>query len=213
LIILGIAGVILLVLHLGTQLPPPLAPGSTPGAASQLRHTTQPAGHSFFSSVTSTLAENGTAPLSKLILQLIVIIAAASLFGSLFTRWKQPAVVGEMVAGILLGPSLFGLLAPDIFQFVFADSTLGALKLFSQIGVCLFLFVVGMELDVSHLRNKAGAAVIVSHASIVVPYLLGAMLALLVYSQFAQPGISFTPFALFMGISMSISAFPVLVRL
>jgi Kef-type K+ transport system membrane component KefB len=102
-----------------------------------------------------------------------VIIAASSVLGLIFTRWRQPAVVGEMVAGILLGPSLFGLLAPDAFQFVFATSTLGALKLFSQIGVCLFLFVVGMELDISHVRNKADTAVVVSHASIVVPYLLG----------------------------------------
>jgi len=221
LIIIAIAGVVLLVLHLGAQLPPPvaaggnstIAAGASPGVAAHATHAAQLGGNSFITSVKSTLAENGSAPLSRLILQLIVIIAASSALGSLFTRWKQPAVVGEMVAGILLGPSLFGLLAPDTFQFVFAAPTLGALKLFSQIGVCLFLFVVGMELDVSHLRKKAETAVVVSHASIVVPYLLGAILALLVYSQFAQPGISFTPFALFMGITMSITAFPVLVRI
>ena len=118
-----------------------------------------------------------------------------------------------MAAGILLGPSLFGLLAPGAFGFVFQPSTLGALQLFSQIGVCLFMFVVGMELDISQLRQKAGAAVLVSHASIVIPYFLGVAVALPLYKAFAQPGASFMAFALFMGISMSITAFPVLARI
>ena len=211
LIIIGIAGIIFYMLHLGNQLPRPVP---TVPAKSELAAHPMPAGSSsFVASVKSSLGENAGSPLSRLILQLIVIIAASSVVGSLFTRWRQPAVVGEMVAGILLGPSLFGLLAPDAFQFVFATSTLGALKLFSQIGVCLFLFVVGMELDVSHVRNKADTAVVVSHASIVVPYLLGVTLALFTYTYLAQPGVSFTAFALFMGISMSITAFPVLVRI
>src|SRR5207249_1492628 len=93
--------------------------------------------------------------------------------GKVFKCCGQPAVVGEMVAGILLGPSLFGLLAPDTFQFVFAPSSLGTLKLMSQVGVCLFMFCVGMEVDASHVRHKAQAALMVSHASIVVPYFLG----------------------------------------
>jgi Kef-type K+ transport system membrane component KefB len=118
-----------------------------------------------------------------------------------------------MVAGILLGPSLFGLLAPNAFQFIFAPSSLEALRMLSQIGVCLFLFTVGMELDVSEVRHKAQTAVVVSHSSIVIPYFLGVALALFLYSQLAQPGASFLAFALFMGISMSITAFPVLVRI
>src|SRR5437763_7836415 len=118
-----------------------------------------------------------------------------------------------MVAGILLGPSLFGVLAPNAFQFMFAASSLDALRLVSQIGVCLFLFAVGMELVVSEVRHKAQTAVVVSHSSIVIPYFLGVALALFLYSQLAQPGASFLAFALFMGISMSITAFPVLVRI
>ena len=118
-----------------------------------------------------------------------------------------------MVAGILLGPSLFGLLAPNAFNFIFAASSLDALRLLSQIGVCLFLFAVGMELDVSEVRHKAQTAVVVSHSSIVIPYFLGVTLALFLYSHLAQPGASFLAFALFMGISMSITAFPVLVRI
>ncbi|OYW29917.1 MAG: hypothetical protein B7Z47_04250 [Chthoniobacter sp. 12-60-6] len=122
-------------------------------------------------------------------------------------------MVGEMAAGILLGPSLFGWLAPEAFQFVFPASSFGILKLLSQIGVCLFMFAVGMELDTGHVRKKADAAIVVSHASIVLPYLLGVLLAYFLYTDFAQPGASFTAFALFMGISMSITAFPVLARI
>jgi len=211
LVIVAIAGLIYYVLHLGNQLPPPVA--VTPATAGMTAHAALPHSTSFIGSIASVLADNGSSPLSKLVLQLIIIIVAASVAGSIFTRLGQPAVVGEMVAGILLGPSLFGLLAPNAFQFVFATPTLGALKLFSQIGVCLFLFVVGMEMDVSHLRKKAEAAVVVSHASIVVPYFLGVILALSLYSHLGQPGVSFVAFALFMGISTSITAFPVLVRI
>jgi Kef-type K+ transport system membrane component KefB len=91
-----------------------------------------------------------------------------------------------MVAGILLGPSLFGLLAPNVFNFIFAVSSLDTLRLLSQIGVCLFLFTVGMELDVLEVRHKAQTAVVVSHSSIVIPYFLGVTLALFLYSHLAQ---------------------------
>ena len=125
----------------------------------------------------------------------------------------QPAVVGEMIIGILLGPSLFGLVAPHAFGFLFAPSSLEALRLFSQIGVCLFMFAVGMELDVSQLKRQVQTAIVVSHSSIVIPYLMGVALALFLYQPLAQPGAPFISFALFMGISMSITAFPVLVRI
>jgi len=105
------------------------------------------------------------------------------------------------------------LLAPDLFAFVFPKDSLGTLRLLSQIGVCLFMFAVGMELDLKHVKSKAHAAVAVSHASIVFPYLLGVCLAYFMFSQLAQPGSTFMAFALFMGISMSITAFPVLARI
>jgi Kef-type K+ transport system membrane component KefB len=198
------------ILHLGNRLPPP---GAIPGDLSQAPHVKNPAGDSFFASVVLTLQQSANDPLSKLFVQLLVIIAASRLAGRAFARVGQPAVVGEMVAGILLGPSLFGILAPGAFQFVFPAASLGALQLFSQIGVCLFMFAVGMELDLSYMRNKAHTVVFVSHASIIVPFFFGVALALFLYSHLAQPGASFTAFALFMGISMSITAFPVLVRI
>jgi Kef-type K+ transport system membrane component KefB len=121
--------------------------------------------------------------------------------------------MGEMIAGIALGPSVLGLLSPQAMAFLFPSSSMTTLSLLSQIGVVLFMFVVGMELDVQHLREKASAAIMVSHASIIVPFLLGAALALLVYPTLAPADTSFVPFALFMGIAMSITAFPVLARI
>jgi Kef-type K+ transport system membrane component KefB len=159
------------------------------------------------------LQENLRSPLSILLLQIITIIVAARLFGWLFPRIGQPPVMGEMVAGIVLGPSLLGLLSAQTMAFLFPPSSMATLSLLSQIGVVLFMFVVGMELDLQHLREKAAAAIMVSHASIIVPFLLGASLSLVIYAPLAPANTSFTAFALFMGIAMSITAFPVLARI
>ncbi len=161
----------------------------------------------------SALWRNFNEPLEHLLVQFIVIIVAARLAGAVFVRFGQPAVIGEMTAGILLGPSLFGWLSPGAFGFVFPKDSLNVLQLFSQIGVCVFMFVVGLELDVTNLRRRAQTAIVVSHSSIMVPYLLGVVSSLLLYKSFAAPGTSFVTFALFMGIAMSITAFPVLVRI
>jgi Kef-type K+ transport system membrane component KefB len=158
------------------------------------------------------LRENIETPLGRLLLQFIVILAATRSVGAIFRRFGQPAVIGEMAAGILLGPSLFGWLWPDAFGFVFAGGSLQVLRLFSQIGVCLFMFVVGMELELSRIRQNAHTAFVVSHASIIFPYFLGVVMALWLYPNYAGGGVSFVAFALFMGIALSITAFPVLAR-
>src|SRR5262245_5076113 len=214
LLIVSIVGLgIFVILDLGSQLPPPVSRFATEEVAATTPHLTDVSDSSFLASVKSSLRQNATNPLSRLFLQLFVIIGASGVVAWLFTRCGQPAVIGEMVAGVLLGPSLFLLLAPNAFQFSFAASSLDTLRLLSQIGVCLFLFTVGMELDVSEVRHKAQTAVVVSYSSIVIPFFLGVTLALFLYSYLAQPGASFVAFALFMGISMSITAFPVLVRI
>ena len=159
------------------------------------------------------LRHNLADPLPRLLLQLVVIVVAARTVGAIFKRWGQPAVIGEMIAGILLGPSLLGWLWPSAQAFLFPSSSLGALRLLSQIGVVLFMFLVGIDLDAAHLRSMAHAAVWVSHISITVPFLLGTALSLLIYRTLAPAGISFIAFALFMGIAMSITAFPVLARI
>ena len=201
---------IFILLQLGHGLPVPQG-----GAEQVLGSTVKAAAANApaMDAVVSGLKKHLDEPLGHLFVQLLVIIIASRVMGMVFTWFGQPAVVGEMAAGILLGPSLFGLLAPDTFGFVFPATSLGTIKLLSQVGVCLFMFAVGMELDIGHVRRKADAAVVVSHASIVIPYFLGVLLAYFLYSHLAQPGASFTAFALFMGISMSITAFPVLARI
>ncbi len=159
------------------------------------------------------LLERLREPISRLCIQVIVIVLATRLVGALFTQLGQPSVVGEVVAGILLGPSLLGWLWPQAQSFVFPRESLGALSLLSQLGVCLFMFVVGLELEVGQLRKRAQTAVLVSHVSIFLPFSLGVALALFLYSRYAVAGTSFTSFALFMGIAVSITAFPVLARI
>jgi Kef-type K+ transport system membrane component KefB len=199
------------ILSYGAQLPPNEA---GPGDTVQMNGATRSQRlEGSRSDVTRILVENLNHPLSKLLIQVIVIVAAARVVGSAFRRIGQPPVIGEMVAGILLGPSLLGWAWPPAMEFLFPESSLGALKLFSQAGVILFMFVVGIDLDVQHLRHKADAAVVVSHASIVVPFFLGTSFALLIFRSLAPAGVSFVSFGLFIGIAMSITAFPVLARI
>jgi K+:H+ antiporter len=164
-------------------------------------------------SPTGVLWENFRTSLSILLTQIIVILILAGLFRRLFRAIHQPPVMGEMIAGIVLGPSVLGLIYPEALSFLFPAPSLETLRLLSQIGVVLFMFIVGMELNVQHLREKGSAAVMISHASIIVPFLLGSTLSLFLYQSLAPAGTSFNAFALFIGVAMSITAFPVLARI
>ncbi|MDI7166057.1 cation:proton antiporter [Leptospira santarosai] len=152
-------------------------------------------------------------PISRLLLQLIVIMFSARFFGKLATVLGQPSVIGEILAGILLGPSLLGLAFPEGFQLLFPKESLSTLQILSQLGLLLFMFVIGMELDLQILKNQAESAVVISHSSIMFPFLLGAGLAYFIYVPLAPEGVDFIAFCLFMGIGMSITAFPVLARI
>ncbi len=152
-------------------------------------------------------------PLTILLMQILVVLGVSKIIGYLFARIGQQAVIGEIAAGIILGPSLLGWFAPDVFQFLFPSNSLTYLQLLSQVGLVLFMFIIGMELDVEILRKRAAQALIVSHASIVFPYFLGVVLAYFLYPVFAPANIPFMAYALFMGIAMSITAFPVLARI
>ncbi len=163
----------------------------------------------FLGSISHNLQES----LALLLLQIISIILVARIFGWFFRKIGQQSVVGEMVAGIVLGPSLLGLYFPEFFSTLFPVESLGNLKLFSELGLIFFMFVIGMELDLKALKNKANDAVVISHASIIFPFALGIGLGYFIYNQFAPPGVEFSSFALFIGISMSITAFPVLARI
>ena len=160
-----------------------------------------------------SFSHNLTEPLAVLLLQIIVIIACARLFGYLFKKIGQPAVIGEIVAGIVLGPSIVGAYFPEISHFLFPAASLSSLSFLSQIGLILFMFIIGMELDLKAIGKQAYGAVIISHASIIIPYTLGMGLAYYIYRDYAPANITFLSFALFMGISMSITAFPVLARI
>jgi Kef-type K+ transport system membrane component KefB len=163
--------------------------------------------------VFGSLAHNLTHPLALLLAQIIAIIAVARLFAWLARLLGQPTVIGEIVAGIVLGPSLIGSMLPQLNEFLFPAASLGNLQVVSQLGLILFMFVVGMELDLRELGQKARNAVVISHSGIMLPFLGGAALAYVLFERFAPAGVQFLSFALFMGIAMSITAFPVLARI
>ena len=160
-----------------------------------------------------SMIENLQHPLAILLAQIVTIILVARLFGWFFRKIGQPSVIGEMIAGIVLGPSLVGMYFPEFSAALFPAASLGNLQFLSQIGLILFMFVIGMELDLKVLKNIAHDAVVISHASIVIPFALGLSLAFFIYETYAPLGVEFSSFGLFMGIAMSITAFPVLARI
>lgn len=151
--------------------------------------------------------------LLHVLLALAVIIVVGRSLGAIFIRLGQPPVIGEVVAGILLGPSLLGQLSPDAMTFLFPREALPHLGVLAQLGVILYMFLVGLDLNSELLHARAHATVAISHASIVVPFLLGSALALWLYRSLAPANVPFTSFALFMGVAMAITAFPVLARI
>jgi Kef-type K+ transport system membrane component KefB len=148
-----------------------------------------------------------------LLAQIAGILVAARLVGRGIALIGQPRVVGEMLAGIMLGPSLLGWVAPGLSHSLFPPGSLGFLSALSQIGLVFFMFLVGLELDLTLLRGQGKAAVVTSHASIIAPFFLGAALALFLYPRLSDNEVSFTAFALFLGAAMSVTAFPVLARM
>jgi Kef-type K+ transport system membrane component KefB len=160
-----------------------------------------------------SLIHNLQHPLAILLAQIVTIILVARFFGWMFRKIGQPSVIGEIIAGIVLGPSLLGMYFPEFSLAIFPVESLGNLQFLSQIGLILFMFVIGMELDLKVLKNKANDAIVISHASIVFPFSLGIGLAYFIYYRFAPTGVEFLSFSLFMGIAMSITAFPVLARI
>lgn len=152
--------------------------------------------------------------LGPVLLALAVVTAAARLAGWAFQRFlRQPAVLGEITAGLMLGPSLLGALAPRAQAFLLPPEAAPFLRILAQVGVVLFMFLVGLELDPRSLRHQARATLAISQASIVLPFALGAGLGVLLHGRYAPPGVDFGAFVLFLGVSLSITAFPVLARI
>jgi Kef-type K+ transport system membrane component KefB len=160
-----------------------------------------------------SFTSNLSHPLIILFAQIIVIILITRIFGWICKKLRQPVVIGEIIAGILMGPSLFGYYFPEFSATLFPAQSLGNLHILAQVGLVLFMFMVGMELDFNSLKNKAQKAIVISHSGIALSFTLGMILATFLYSLYAPPGIPFISFALFLGISVSITAFPVLARI
>ncbi|MBW4519947.1 MAG: cation:proton antiporter [Scytolyngbya sp. HA4215-MV1] len=147
------------------------------------------------------------------LVEVLVVIGLSRLIG-LGCRWiKQPMVIGEIIAGIILGPSLLGLIAPDFATALFPAEAVPFLEVLSEVGLIFFMFLIGLELNPKYLRGQLNVAILTSHVSILVPFSLGSLLALLLYPLVSSNAVSFTAFALFLGSAMSITAFPVLARI
>jgi Kef-type K+ transport system membrane component KefB len=148
-----------------------------------------------------------------LLLQMVVVLLTALLCGSIARKLGQARVIGEIIGGILLGPSAFGRIAPHASQLLFPQSSLGSLEVLSTIGLILFLFLIGSEIDYENLREQKITATVASATSILLPFLMAVIAAPFLRSRFGSTGIDRLPFTLFLGISMSITAFPVLARI
>ena len=168
---------------------------------------------SYFSEFIQSSFHNLASPTALVLAQIVVIIIVSRIFGFFFSKIHQPTVIGEIIAGIALGPSLLGTILPEFSQALFPENSLGNLSLLSQVGLILFMFMVGMELDIKVLQNKVKDAVVVSNAGILIPFTLGICLAYYIYGHFAPVGVPFLSFGLFLGMAMSITAFPVLARI
>ncbi|MER3492428.1 MAG: sodium:proton antiporter [Mastigocladus sp. ERB_26_2] len=147
------------------------------------------------------------------LIEVLIVIGLSRLVGLAFRWINQPLVIGEIVAGIMLGPSLFGLVAPGLSATLFPPETVPFLNVLSQVGLIFFMFLIGLELNPKYLSGNLEIAVLTSHVSILVPFSLGTLLALLLYPLISNASVSFTAFALFLGAAMSITAFPVLARI
>lgn len=151
--------------------------------------------------------------LTLLLLQIVVIVTLSRLLGRVLKPLGQPLVIAEVLAGIVLGPSVLGAVAPGAMDFLFPASSFAGLKLLSQVGLVLFMFLIGLELDWSRLKGRGKSSLVISSASIALPFALGGVLALAMRSHYSSPTVPFISFLLFMGVALSVTAFPVLARI
>ena len=174
--------------------------------------------------VTSAAAKPTSTSNVDVVLHVLGTLATVILLGAILGRLckyvGQPPVIGEVVAGLALGPSLLGVISPDAMHLLIPPpavdpngSVATSLKVIAQLGVILYMFLVGLELNAAKIKHKAHTAVAISHASIVVPFSLGTVLSLWLYPLLSDRDVSFVSFSLFLGVAMSITAFPVLARI
>jgi Kef-type K+ transport system membrane component KefB/nucleotide-binding universal stress UspA family protein len=154
-----------------------------------------------------------SSPLTLSLLQVAAILLVARVLGGV-TRWLgQPLVVAEVLAGIVLGPSLLGWLWPDAMAALFPSPSLSSLKMLSQVGLVLFMFLIGLEIDPKLLKGRTRSSIAISQTSILVPFALGAGAAWWLHDTYSSPDVPLGSFLLFLGAAMSVTAFPVLARI
>lgn len=151
--------------------------------------------------------------LAHVLITLAAVCVAGQIFGRIFRYFGQPPVIGEVIAGIALGPSLLGRIWPEATQFLMPKEIAPFIGVISQLGIILYMFLVGLELNPTALREGAGKSFAIAHSSILTPFIGGSALGLYLYPKFAGENVSFTNFNLFMGVSMAVTAFPVLARI
>ncbi len=190
--VLGALGVFLVVNWIGGGLSAPAA-ASAPAA--------------------SAAAKGKPDVLVHVLITLAAVVVAGQIVGRLFRAIGQPPVVGEVLAGILIGPSLLGRFWPEATAFLMPPEIGPFIAVIAQLGVILYMFLVGLELNPAVLRERAGTTLAISHASIAAPFVCGTVLALYLFPRLSDDGVSFTNFALFMGVALSVTAFPVLARI
>ena len=156
---------------------------------------------------------HGLSPIALLLAQVAVVLLASRVLARAVRYLGQPSVIGEVLAGIVLGPSLLGHFWPEAMGALFPPASLGGLALLAQLGLVFFMFVVGLEFDPKLLQGRGAHSVAISQASIALPFAFGFALASPLHTTFAPAGVAFLPFALFLGAAMSITAFPVLARI
>lgn len=184
---------------------PLLAPGESLGASSGGLHGA-------FSAFREGVQHHVATTIGRLLLQIVVILSVARGVGWVFARLEQPTVIGEIVAGILLGPSLLGAVSPEFSSWIFPEESIVNIELLSQFGLILFMFTIGMELRIADIKAQARNSIVISQSGIFIPFILGLLLSVATYQRYASE-VPFFPLALFIGISMSITAFPVLARI
>ncbi|MET0665420.1 MAG: cation:proton antiporter, partial [Acidimicrobiales bacterium] len=168
---------------------------------------------SLLAAVPGALTEDITA---RVFLSIAIIIVVARIFGRLAQKVRQPAVVGEIVAGIMLGPSFLGLINEDLPTKLFPLEVRPFLGIIAQVGLIIFMFIVGLELDMGLIRGKGRLAAVTSLSSVVLPFTLGLAISGVLHEAYGVVDgqeVEWLHFALFLGASMSVTAFPVLARI
>lgn len=152
-------------------------------------------------------------PVSLLLLQLLIILIVSRAFGLLFKKLNQPTVIGEIIAGIIIGASGLGMIFPEIFTFLFPVNSYIYLEILSKLGLALFMFIIGIELDLQVFKQQSRKVFTLSISSIFIPFVTGCLLYNFLYHAYGTIEISYFVFVAFVAISLSITAFPVLARI